>query len=39
MLIRRYRRSVLWEPEEQQTAHKVSEVIPKVESVRIEHCF
>jgi len=39
MLIRRYRRSVLWEPEEQQTAAKVSEAVPKVESVRLEHCF
>lgn len=39
MLINRYRRSVLWEPEEQQIAKKVKDVVAEVESVRLEYCF
>lgn len=39
MIVRRYRRSVLWEPEEQLTTRRVREVAPDVEAVKMEHCF
>ncbi len=39
MLIRRYRMSVLWEPEEQQVANRISDTGIEVAGVRLEHCF
>ena len=39
MIINRYRRSILWEPEEYQTKKKIVRLTPEVESVRLENCF
>ena len=39
MLDVRYRRSALWEPEEQQVANRLRDAVAAVESVRLEHCF
>ncbi|MFC1951397.1 phosphoribosylformylglycinamidine synthase, partial [Chloroflexota bacterium] len=39
MLTKRYRRSVLWEAEEQQIANKVKDVVAGIKSVSLEHCF
>jgi len=39
MLIRRFRMSVLWEPEEQQMAKRISNTGIEVAGVRLEHCF
>lgn len=39
MIVKRFRRSILWEPEEQLLKKKLQEIVPEVEAVRIEHCF
>ncbi|MBT7289822.1 MAG: hypothetical protein HN837_04960 [Chloroflexi bacterium] len=39
MLVRRYRRSALWEPEQQQVTSKILNAVAGIVSVRLEHCF
>ena len=39
MIARRFRRSALWESEEQLLTRRIQEVEPHVEAVRIEDCF
>ncbi len=39
MITKRFRRSVLWEPEEQLLTRRIREVEANVEAVWMEHCF
>ena len=39
MITRRFRRSALWEPEEQLLARRIRNIEPNVEAVKMEHCF
>jgi phosphoribosylformylglycinamidine synthase len=39
MILRRFRRSALCQPEEEQLARRLRSIVPELETVRLEYCF